>query len=724
MNFLSDFINKIISNGIQPHNTADVIPTESFKRIRSSLDRTPLKKTLSYWLRIEHDFAYGYAKDFKTGVEYRYKSYNNDSSLSRADLARIKTLMKARQAEQDAAIADRQLKISVRAKSLWAKASISGSSEYNTRKSINPFTARYLGNTILVPVYEPYKGDNGALGLDLVSYQTIKPDGTKRFPFGGKKKGCCHVIGTINPNNPLIICEGYATGLTLHDATKLPVVVAWDAYNLLAIAKIFRGIFKTTKIIVAADNDELKPNQKYKVGEKYANDVKESIPNVEVIVCPDEDKDFNDIGVERTKECFSSPTPTTIEITTPTHADDDWQSWLLTDKKGYVLATSMQNISIYTMHHPSLKGMLAYDTFKQQVLVKAPPPWADESKFKVAPVSDTDITRLTGYLETFGLSPSHDKTFKAINLAAEENSFNSAADYISTLVWDGVPRLESFLVDIGCNKERPNYLAFVFKKWMTAAVKRIFEPGCKFDHVLILESQQQGLYKSSALKELATFNGESYYTDAFQINNIGNEYDYLKLQGVTFVELSEFAGFGKKDDEIIKNWITQTEDSVRLPYDRTVSKFLRKFVLCSTTNNYDYLKDPTGNRRYWPVTITKHIDIKYLSQIKEQLWAEAYHNYMNGLYIGPTPEENDLADKERAKRMQTDAWEGMVLDAVKKIGLDEFTTNEVIDLMSLKSFEKNEKTVKRVGKVLTGLGYENNPQWNSSLKKTVRVWSR
>lgn len=376
------------------------------------------------------------------------------------------------------------------------------------------------------------------------------------------------------------------------------------------------------------------------------------------------------------------------------------------------------------MHHHTLKGVFAYDTFKQQVLVKACPPWGDDSIFKVTPITDNDITRTTGYLETFGLSPSHDKTFKAINLTAEENSFNSAADYISTLIWDGKPRLETFLSDIGCNQEDPIYLAFVFKKWLTAAVKRIFEPGCKFDHILILESQQQGLYKSSALKELATFNGESYYTDAFQINDIGNEYAYLKLQGVTFVELSEFAGFGKKDDEIIKNWITQAEDSVRLPYDRTVSKFLRKFVLCSTTNRHDYLKDPSGNRRYWPVTITKHIDIKYLSEVKEQLWAEAYYNYMDGLYLGPTPEENDLAEMERSKRMQTDAWENIVLGVIDKLGLDEFSANDILERMDLKTYEKNEKAISRINKVLKGLGYENKPNWDRNLKKNVRLWSK
>ena len=715
--FVSAFITHIVNNGIMPRSTKDVLPTATFKRIAAQGDKGG-KKSLSYWLRLEHDFAYGYAKDFKTGIETKFNTYNQDQNLTKADVTRIKAILKARQAEQDALIAERHAKIAKRAAYMWSIAqSTPQIHPYEAAKGIRATTARQLHGKLFIPLYDPKNG------MEMVSWQNIDSDGNKRFPFGGKKHGCCHVIGQINPLEPIIFCEGYATGQTLAQATNNAVVVCFDAGNLLPVVKAFRAIYKTTPFIIAGDND------KSQTGQKAALAVVKAVANTTANICPQAESDFNDIGLEATKAAFNSGGgDSRVDGLQPsigqTPAVFDWQSELLTDAKGRVLATSIKNLILHVMHHDDFKGVFAYDEFRQSVILRRCPPWLDLDTFKVRQVSDNDITMLSGYLETHGLSPSHEKTFRAVNVVAETNKFHSAKEYLSSLIWDGVPRLETLLVQLGCDKEKPEYLAAVFKKWMTAAAKRIFEPACKFDHVLILESPEQGFYKSTALRELATFNGESYHTDGFNITDIGREYATLKLQGVMIVELSELSGFNKKDDESIKNWITQTVDEVRLPYERTVSKFPRKFVLCATTNAYDYLKDPTGNRRYWPVTICKPIDIELVKSVKEQLWAEAVHLYKQGIYIGLSKEESDMAEYERNKRLQADAWEDIVLGAVERLGLDEFRTSDVLGKMDLKTNDKNEKAIRRISGILKANGYRNEPTWDNVLRKSVRLWSK
>jgi len=713
--FVSAFITDIVNNGIMPKSTKDIVPCDRFRRISGQTDKGA-KRSISYWLRIEHDFAYGYAKDFKTGVERRFKSYNNDQNLSRSDIARIKAMLKARQAEQDAEIAARHAKIAQRAKNIWAAASVTGHSPYAESKKINPISARYQGQRLLISLHDTET-------LEIVSWQRIFPDGKKRFPFGGRKQGCSHAIGQINPAYPIVLCEGYSTGATIHEATKMPVVVAFDAGNLIHVAKALRKKYHTAQIIIAADNDESQ------TGQKAAKAVTEKIDNC-IIVMPDVvGCDFNDIGLEATKKAFDGGGNTPSDGLRPQQnvpaVSSEWMENLITDQRNRMVATSTQNAILYMLHHEDFSGVFAYDEFKQACILKKCPPWQEIDDFDVCELTDIHITQASATLERYGLACGIDKCAKAIDVVADCNKFHSAREYFKTLKWDGVKRLETFCIDyLGTTQEKPEYLSFVFKKWLTAAVKRVMEPGCKFDHVLILESQMQGLYKSEFLKTLATFDGECYHTDSISMIEIDNKDTVMKMQGNLIVELAELSGFSKKEDNQIKNWLTQTKDEIRIPFARKIVNYTRQFVFAATTNNYDYLRDPTGNRRYWPLTVEKPIDIQAVKLIKEQLWAEAFQYWQDGLYLGPLPEENELAEFERAKRIQSDAWEDIVMTAVEKTGLDEFRTADVLAKMDLKTSDKNEKAIRRISAILKINGFQNEPRWDGKLKKSVRLWTK
>lgn len=705
MNYISAFVTALSNAGIHPKSTKDIRETHTFRRLDAQGSRK--RGTISYWLRIEHDYAYGYARDFKTGFELKFRS--TMPGLRRADLARIKQQIKIKEAEEALRITDRQNKIAARAKIMLDRAISSGTTPYLVAKKIELLSARILGADIVVPIYE---------GPELVSWQTIRPDGTKRFPFGGKKKGCWHTIGQIDPTRSIILCEGFATGVSL--AKHGCVVVAFDAGNLMPVAKALRKTYRNSHIIVAADND------KSQTGQKSAMAVVSSVPNCSWQMPPDIDTDFNDNPASFLAH-GEKPVIGASELSGParSHADDgDWMSQLTCDAKNQIIPYSIKNAMLYLKNHDNFKGVFVYDDFKQAIILKKCPPYLEEKNFKVRKLNDRDHTMVEASLEDYGLSTSFDKAGRAIEAAARSVTVNSAQEYFGSLEWDGTERLDRFLVDYFMCTEDSSYLSWVGKKWMTAAIKRIFEPGCKFDHILILESQKQGLYKSSALKSLVTFSGENYHTDSVSPLSSDDKYAPLHMIGVMIVELAELTGFSNKDDALIKNWITQTTDRVKLPHDKFVTDYPRQFVFAATTNKTDYLKDPTGNRRYWPVTIGGLIDLKKIDQDREQLWAEAMHLYRAGLYIGPTPEEDKIAEVERQKRLSHDIWTDDVLKIINDNGLDEFRTEDIIGGMKLKNTERNEGVARRVSKILMMNGYVNTPLWNKKLNRTQRMWTK
>ena len=216
----------------------------------------------------------------------------------------------------------------------------------------------------------------------------------------------------------------------------------------------------------------------------------------------------------------------------------------------------------------------------------------------------------------------------------------------------------------------------------------------------------QGAGKSTALLELATFGEESYFTDNVKISDIGKDNTIQMLQGSIIVELAELAGFNKKDDEEMKGWISMREDRCRRPYDKTISFFPRQFVIAATTNSYEYLKDPSGNRRFWPVKVGS-LDIESIRRDKVQLWAEAVQLYKSGLYIGPTPEEMKMAEAVQQQRMMEDDWEQDVIAAASELNsFSGFLTRDVEEKMNLPLRERTRSTSNRIAAILHGAGYE------------------
>jgi predicted P-loop ATPase len=224
------------------------------------------------------------------------------------------------------------------------------------------------------------------------------------------------------------------------------------------------------------------------------------------------------------------------------------------------------------------------------------------------------------------------------------------------------------------------------------------------------------------LRELATFGGddkECYFTDGITIPQLSEKDTVQKVQGSIIVEIAELSGFNKKDDDEIKQWITTQEDDVRMPYAKTSQKFKRQFVLAATTNSYDYLKDPSGNRRYWCFR-SKSVDVDGIIRQREQLWAEAVYLYKTGLYIGPTPEEIKLAETAQEKRRSIDVLEDRI---VEKIGhLHSFRLDDLFSELGYAVKDMSQREQRRITNILRSLGYDN-PVVNMGGKRE-RQWQK
>lgn len=262
--------------------------------------------------------------------------------------------------------------------------------------------------------------------------------------------------------------------------------------------------------------------------------------------------------------------------------------------------------------------------------------------------------------------------------------------------------------------EDNDYTRAVGKKVLIGAVARAFKPGCKLDTMLILEGEQ-GLRKSTLVRIL----GGKYTSEG--IPAIGTKDAQQHLASFWFVEIAELDAFRKAELTKLKEFMSTTEDSYRPPYGRQTKKVPRKTIFIGTTNEFDYLNDPSGARRFWPVKCTKMIDSDKLVEIRDQLFAEAVHWYKGEEPWWLTPEEEELRKDQTETRQSQDPWqdkiEGYLLD---KRETETTAVDILIDCLGFEAKDTHQAHKNRVGRVLRTLG------WTSGKKRvqgTIKsVW--
>lgn len=338
--------------------------------------------------------------------------------------------------------------------------------------------------------------------------------------------------------------------------------------------------------------------------------------------------------------------------------DDSWQKALELDKQGKVKDT-LTNIALIIRHDPQLKGIV-YNEFKSMVDVTGDLPWK-----QVKPGwGDTDISCAKLYFErVYGIwSPTKFKD-ALLAVVSAERLYHPIKEYFETLEWDGTERLDTLLIDY-LGAEDTQYVRSVTRKTLTAAVARVYEPGIKFDSILVLNGPQ-GIGKSTLFALL----GKQWYSDSLSISDMKDKTAAEKLQGYWILELGELAGIKKVDVETVKSFVTRTDDKFRQSYGVAVESHPRSCIIVGSTNSEGgFLRDITGNRRFWPVHVTgsgKHHPWEL--QDVDQIWAEAIERYRAGeeLYLKGRVAADAYAMQQDA--MESDDREGVISDYLETL---------------------------------------------------------
>ena len=334
-------------------------------------------------------------------------------------------------------------------------------------------------------------------------------------------------------------------------------------------------------------------------------------------------------------------------------SEDDWRKGLELDRQGKVKDT-LDNLVLAIRHDEGLRS-IAFNLHRDGIDAGESLPWK-----QIKPGwNDSDFASLKVYLNKgYGVyAPT--KTKDALLAVASERAYHPVKEYLDSLPeWDGVKRIDTLLTDY-LGAEDTAYTRAVIRKTLTAAVARIYQPGTKFDSVLILNGPQ-GIGKSTLFARLAG----TWFSDSLTLTDMRDKSGPEKLQGYWILELGELAGMKKTDVETVKSFLSRVDDKYRASYGLNVESHPRQCVIVGSTNTESgFLRDITGNRRFWPVRVNGE-SVRKPWQISGedvlQVWAEAKAVYESGERLYLEGEVAAMAASEQAEAMETDDREGLV----------------------------------------------------------------
>lgn len=321
-------------------------------------------------------------------------------------------------------------------------------------------------------------------------------------------------------------------------------------------------------------------------------------------------------------------------------------------EKIYTMNT--ENICRILRHHSKFKNTLQYDAFKNSVEIKKKikdiEKWVQFEDYDVI-----NIQTAISVMFPFFSRISKNTVADAISSIFRENTIDSASDYITALKWDGTARLDTWLMSTYGTPDDIYHRA-VGSNWMKGLIKRIIEPGCKFDYVLVLEGEQ-GLKKSTSLGVIGTVYKDQPSWHVETTMSPDNKDFFMQFQGKAIIEFSEGETLSRTEVKKMKAIITTQSDKYRPAYGRYSQDFPRRCVFAMTTNQTEYLKDETGNRRWLPVSCVGVANIEWLQENRDQLFAEAYQRVIidnETIYEFPEEETQNMQSSRRVHNANQD----------------------------------------------------------------------
>jgi predicted P-loop ATPase len=353
---------------------------------------------------------------------------------------------------------------------------------------------------------------------------------------------------------------------------------------------------------------------------------------------------------------------------------------------------------------PPWINVLAFDDFAKQTMQLAPPPWElFPNEWQQRPWTTQDDLQTMEWLQQQKINVSLNVTENAVEMVAKERLYHPVIDYLDTLTWDSVPRLDAWMIRyLGAADDE--YTRAVSRCFLISAVARIYQPGCKADNLPILEGMQ-GVGKSTAAETLF----EPWFSD--ELADLGSKDAAMQTAGVWCIEIAELDAMSRGEISRIKSFISRKIDRFRPPYGRRVIAFPRQCVFLGSTNSTGYLKDETGGRRYWPIKCGK-LDIAGLREVRDQLWAEANQLYHAGVaWWIVNPKVLELAEVEQADRYQGDAWDHEVAKYLNHLsvtgGCNTVTVHQILtQAINMPTERQGQTDQNRVARILRSVGWE------------------
>jgi putative DNA primase/helicase len=638
------FIEHLSSLGIAPASDADVRADGKKRRYRIEGDK-PRERNGEYCLYADEHPA-GWAKSYsaKHGVEYSTWSAGKNGADA-GDFNQAYFEERERRRQEKAAEERRKLKHGARSANAAIRTMTQPRKDhpYIRRKGLSfplPSGVGQIGSDLIVPLRDA-KGE-------IWNRQAISPDGTKMF-LPGRKAGCYFEIE--GDGDVVYVVEGLATGITVHEATGKRVVVAFDAGNIRRVVEALASVY-AGRMVIAADNDRRTPGNP---GMKAALDtgVEFEIPVVSPDFSPEENgNDWNDFalthGIEKAADEITRQTGEwfkEIESRSPV------VPWPDVDNKGNPLKT-IGNVRAMLRH---LGCTVWYDLVKKQ------------PRYNVPGTTFCCDNRDNAFLAHL-LSECHkhhfkiDKTMMDLYLFEIQDGYrrHPVREWIVSRTWDGTDRFRALADTLRLDEGFPPSLRdLLLRRWLVSCVAAAFagdDENLQFRGVLVLQGEQ-AIGKSLWLRSL-TPDGSDWFLGGLTLD-VKDKDSVIKAISHWIVELGELdATFKAQDVSRLKQFITQGDDTLRLPYAPKPATYKRRTVYCASVNPGYFLADSTGNTRWWTVPVREcrfdhGIDM-------QQLWAQVRSWYASGERHWLDKEETMLLEQHNADSAKSDPVEDLL----------------------------------------------------------------
>jgi putative DNA primase/helicase len=558
--------------------------------------------------------------------------------LSDEEKAQYAAEMEARKKTRDEEIKALRGEAAKRAKAKWAAATpISpedvSSHKYLKRKKLgSALGARQLGNNLIIPIYAP--------SGELVSLQTIPSEegARKDFLTHGRTHGCFCILAEDEATHGkyVFVCEGWATGVTIHEATGCTVIVAFYAGNLRSVTATMLERYPG-KLVLAPDNDlKTRGNpgmtKGFELEEEF--DIPLAIPPFENAK---EGTDWNDYAalhdIEATAEAIYSAVEK-WEKRVLLERGTKWPVWVDVKENGNPRATIGNLEALLRRQAIDIR----YDEIRKRPVMTIP-----NSRYCQDGESEAQLSEVVSLCAKFGLPDSHVPEY--LSNIAMKKSFNPVREWVGAKAWDGTDRLEEFYdtVQEGENFSK-DFKKLILRRWLISCVAAAFSKGDFHNRgVLVLQGKQE-MGKTSWLSRLVPPSEEWFFSSTTL--DMKNKDDVRLVLGYWIVELAELEGIVKLDLPRLKAFLTLREDEMRLPYGRGMTKYGRRTVFCASVNQYQFLRDATGNSRWWVIPCRA---LNYQHKIDiQQLWAQVRQLWADG--------ERWYFDKEESEELERSNW--------------------------------------------------------------------